>query len=248
MTSPTHLLNPTIVRLARAALFGRRRVWALLALPLLVCAVAFLTGVLADEPSTGWDFVTGVWLPLLVPLLALLAASSVLGPEIDDGSIVYLLAKPVSRHTVVRSKFTVAALATLVLGTLPVLLLGLLMPPPGQGRPGDLALALALGSGVAGLAYVALFLAMTAAMNRSVMAAILFVFVWEQTITGLLSGAQTLSVSAWGTRIAGSVTTLDPMPQFALWWAWTAPVVLVVGGVWWAGDRMRSFTLRNDDA
>ena len=33
----------------------------------------------------------------VLPLLALLAGTGVIGPEIDDGSIIYLLAKPIPR-------------------------------------------------------------------------------------------------------------------------------------------------------
>ena len=43
-----------------------------------------------------------------MPLVALLATSGLLAPEIDDGSIAYLLAKPISRHTIVASKLVVA--------------------------------------------------------------------------------------------------------------------------------------------
>ena len=43
-----------------------------------------------------------------VPLVALLATTGLLAPEIDDGSVAYLLAKPISRHTIVLSKLLVA--------------------------------------------------------------------------------------------------------------------------------------------
>ena len=42
---------------------------------------------------------------LALPLVALLATSAVLGPEVDDGSIVYLLAKPVNRYGLAISKY-----------------------------------------------------------------------------------------------------------------------------------------------
>lgn len=240
-------MNPTIVRLAFSALLGRRRFWALVALPVAIVALALGLSAIASDADVGWGLVASTWLPIVVPVLALLAASAVLGPEIDDGSVVYLLAKPVSRHTVVRSKFVVAALTTTVLVTVPVLLLGLIQPPVGDGRPGESALGLVLGAGVAGLAYVALFLAMTASLTRSVTAAVLYVFVWEQVICGFLSGARTLSVSAWGTRIAESVDAGIDGPDVALWWAWLAAVLTVVLGIFWAGDRLRSYSIRNDD-
>ena len=60
------------------------------------------------------------------PLVAILAASSVLGPEVDDGSIVYLLSKPVSRHGVALSKWVVAVAATLAAGALPLFVAALI--------------------------------------------------------------------------------------------------------------------------
>ena len=78
---------------------------------------------------------------------ALLATTGVLAPEIDDGSIAYLLAKPVSRHTIVRSKLTVAAGCVLAFAVLPVLVAGLVL------RTSDprFALGFALGALAGGL-------------------------------------------------------------------------------------------------
>ena len=44
----------------------------------------------------------------MVPLIALIAGTGALGPEIDDGSIVYLLAKPLPRREIVFTKLAVA--------------------------------------------------------------------------------------------------------------------------------------------
>ncbi len=63
----------------------------------------------------------GLGLVVIVPLVALLAMSGLLAPEIDDGSISYLLAKPISRHTIVASKLVVAVACVLVFGALPML-------------------------------------------------------------------------------------------------------------------------------
>jgi ABC-2 type transport system permease protein len=236
-------MNPTIVRLALAALAGRRRFWALLGLPLLVGAVVVLIRVLGVGSSGSWELLDTLWLPLLVPLLALLAASSVLGPELDDGSIVYLLAKPISRHTVIRSKYLVAATATVLLTAVPALLVGWAIDPGALDR----ALALMLGSAVSGLVYVALFLAFTASLRHSIAAAILFVFVWERTLGGLLSGVDKVSVTGWAERIAASVSASGPVPEVTLWWAWLASIVVTGLGVWWAGDRMRSYSMRGEE-
>ncbi len=231
-------MNRTIIRLALSALAGRRRFWMLLGLPVLVVAVVVLVRLLGDDSAGSWQVLDSLWLPLTVPLLALLASSSVLGPELDDGSIVYLLAKPISRHTVVRSKYLVAALATVTLSAGPALITGVALDPDDIDR----AAALALGSAVSALGYVALFLALTASLRHSVAAAIVYVFVWERTLGGLLAGAAKFSVTGWAERISASVSPAGSTPDVALWWAWLASAVLIGAGVWWAGDRMRSYS------
>ena len=82
------------------------------------------------------DAVPGLGFTLALPLVALLAATAVLGPEIDDGSIVYLLAKPVNRHGVAISKCAVALGATLLLGALPMPRRPPLLDRRRPGRPG----------------------------------------------------------------------------------------------------------------
>ena len=69
----------------------------------------------------------GLGLAVIVPLVALLATTGLLAPEIDDGSISYLLAKPISRHTIVVSKLVVAATCVLVFAAVPMLVAGLVL-------------------------------------------------------------------------------------------------------------------------
>ena len=49
-----------------------------------------------EELTAASDTLYALGLAVIVPLVALLATTGVLAPEIDDGSISYLLAKPIS--------------------------------------------------------------------------------------------------------------------------------------------------------
>ena len=115
----------TIAKLALQALLGRRRFWLLLAFPILLIGLVGLVTGLTDADAA-YSIVPDLGYPLVLPLVAILAASSVLGPEVDDGSIVYLLSKPVSRYGVAISKWVVALGATLAAGALPLFVAGLL--------------------------------------------------------------------------------------------------------------------------
>src|SRR5262250_2908482 len=112
--------NGVVARITLRAVFGRKRalVFALPALILIVVTVALKA---AHPPGVQWpghnlgDFGFSV----ILPLTALIIGTSVLGAEIDDGSIVHLLATPVSRTAVVLSKFAAAVALTIMFGALP---------------------------------------------------------------------------------------------------------------------------------
>ena len=233
------MINPTIAKLALQALLGRRRFYLVLALPVLLVALVALVTALADGDAA-FDLLPGLGYPLVLPLVAILAASSVLGPEVDDGSVVYLLAKPVSRYGVAISKWVVALGATLTAGALPILLGGLIAGDSTR------ALALFVGAVVAGTTYSAVFLAVSAVTRHAVIASLVFVLIWESLLGNLFTGVAWLSISQWGVRVGHEVSDALPDPA-SLPWAVAASVVVTVAGVWFAGDRLRSFSLRGDE-
>lgn len=234
-------MNATVTRLAAAALLGQKRVWALLAFPLLLIAIAVVlrfTGLGVD----GYTLVSNVGYPILLPLVALLATSSVLGPEMEDGSVVYLLAKPVSRYVVAVSKFVVAWAATMVAGVAPIYAAGMILDPAFS----NLSMAWSLAGVLAGTAYCALFIALSAFTRHAVVAGLLFVLVWEGMLGGTLKGIAWVSIRQWGARLASEFDGGVTAPDLPLVYALAAAVLLLVAGVWFAGDRLRSFTLTGD--
>lgn len=233
-------MNATIIKLALQALLGRRRFWLLLALPLALIGLTVLIKVLSSDSEATWPMISFLGYPLVLPLVAILAASSVLGPEVDDGSIVYLLSKPVSRHAIALSKWVVAWAATMIVGSLGVLVAGLV------AGGGERALGWWVAALVAGTAYSAFFLALSAFTRHAVVAALMFVLIWEGLAGGLLSGVAWLSIGQWGIRIGHEISGLLDDPA-NLPWSILASLAVTVGGVWFAGDRLRSFSLTGDE-
>ena len=232
-------MNGTIAKLALQALLGRRRFYLLLAFPVVLIALVTLITVLTDGDAA-FEILPGLGYTLVLPLVAILAASSVLGPEVDDGSIVYLLAKPVSRYGVAISKWLVALAATLTAGSLPIFIGALITGDSTR------AVALFVGALVAGTAYSALFLAISAVTRHAVIASLMFVLIWESLLGNLFTGVAWLSVGQWGIRVGHAIS--DELPDPAnLPWAIIASAVVTVVGVWFAGDRLRSFSLRGED-
>ena len=233
------MINATIAKLALQALLGRRRFYLLLAFPALLIGLVALVTTLADGDAA-YDILPNLGYPLVLPLVAILAASSVLGPEVDDGSIVYLLSKPVNRHGVAISKWVVALGATLVAGALPILVAALMTGDSTR------ATALFVAAAVAGTAYSALFLAISAVTRHAVIASLMFVLIWEGLLGNLFTGVAWLSIGQWGLRVGHEVS--DYLPDVVdLPYAVVASILVTVVGVWFAGDRLRSFSLRGED-
>lgn len=232
-------MNATIAKLALQALLGRRRFFLLLAFPVLLVGLVALVTALADGDAA-YQILPALGYPLVLPLVAILAASSVLGPEVDDGSIVYLLAKPVNRYGVAASKWLVALGATLTAGSLSLLLAALLTGDSTR------AFAIFVAAVVSGTTYSALFLAISAVTRHAVIASLMFVLIWESLLGNLFSGIAWLSVGQWGLRVGHAIS--DELPDPAnLPYAIIASAVVTVAGVAFAGDRLRSFSLRGED-
>src|SRR5580692_8506119 len=126
--------NPTIAVLTLRATLGRRRA-VLFAIPAVIL-IALTLVLRASRPGADvlWpDQVLGDFgFSVLLPLTALIIGTGVLGAEIDDGSVVHLLATPIRRADVIITKFAVAFGLTALFAAVPELIAGLLAPHAGK--------------------------------------------------------------------------------------------------------------------
>ena len=238
------MTNATIIGLTVRNGLGARRTVVLVILPVILIGLAITVRALVgvDEDAT-IGVMVGLGLTVVLPLVALIAGTSVLAAEVDDGSIVYLLAKPISRHTIAVSKYLVAVTATILFTTLPIMLAGAIMTGELRG-----AIGYAAGALLGAFAYSAIFLLLSAVTRHAVAAGLLYVLIWEGLLGGLLTGVRWLSVGAWSTSLADSIVTDDILtkpvsPAYAI----IATLVVTVGAVWLAGDRLRSFRLTGEE-
>jgi ABC-2 type transport system permease protein len=96
------LFNPTVAWITLRATLSRKRA-LLFALPAVILILLTVALRASRAPMRPWpSHVLGTFgFSVLIPLTALIIGTSVLGAEIDDGSIVHLLATPVRRSAVV---------------------------------------------------------------------------------------------------------------------------------------------------
>ena len=242
MTSP---VSPTIVRLGVRSVFGRRRGILLFLLPLVLVGLAVLVRVLVgDDLEAASDTLYGLGLVVIVPLVALLATTGVLAPEIDDGSIAYLLAKPISRHTIVVSKLVVAGSCVLLFAAVPMLIAGLVLALDDP----KLGVGFALGSLAGGLAYCAVFALLSVMTRHAVVVGLIYMLIWEGLLGGLLDGVRWLSVTRWAGAIIDQVTDgINLVEGLGTVYAVAATVVVLVGGTWLTGRKLRAFNLTGDE-
>ncbi|GJF29347.1 ABC transporter permease [Kitasatospora sp. NE20-6] len=218
-------MNVTVARLTARGLLGRRRGILLLVVPALLLLIAVIARLTADDPrGLGATVIGGLGVGTLLPILALVVGTGVIATEIEDGSIVYLLAKPLPRWQIVTTKLSVAVAATWLLSGVPILLAGLIL----YGTEDGVAVGYTAGALVAGAAYSALFLLLGVVTRHAVVAGLGYALVWESLVGNFVPGARTLSVQQWGLSVARSVAaegaiTADVSLSVAV------PLLLVVG-------------------
>ena len=187
-------MNAVIMRLALRSLLGSRRVWILIGLSVLLFAVAGLT---RWGSGGAVDVATGVIVNfgfgLLVPIMCLLIGTGVIAPEIEDGSIVYLLAKPVPRRTIALSKLVVAVVVAVVFCVASVVIAAEIA----GDKDGQLALSMGVATALASVAYVAVFFMIPVLTRNSIIVGLLYALLWEGVLAGYVPGVRTLSVRQW---------------------------------------------------
>ncbi len=235
-------MNLTIIGITVRALLGRRRVLMLLPMPLVLVGLTLL-GANVGEPEGDWGPAVfgNLGLSVILPLTALIVGSSVLGLEIDDGTITHLLTKPLPRSEIVLSKLAVAWVVTTVATGVPLAVAALIAGST------TLAVGLVLGAALGALAYTALFLALSVLTKRPVAVGLVYIMLWENVLVGFVDGAKVFSVREHATTLAdtvGNTPLLDS--SVSLGTALVMSVVFIVVGTVGATQRLRSFALTGE--
>jgi ABC-2 type transport system permease protein len=200
-----------IARVTLRALLGRRRTL----LMLLLAAIPILVGLLVRANGNGIGNVgatlDGLVVRIVLPLVALVFGTASLGSELEDGTAIHLLTKPIPRATIVVAKVGVAGTLTAALLVPSTVLAALLLGRPGAGS--DAALGLGAGVLVGSYVYVALFAALSVVTSRGLILGLGYALIWEGLLAGVLPGSQAFSVREYVRGIAEliSPSTIESM-------------------------------------
>lgn len=235
-------MNPTILALTARALLGRRRILLLLPMPVLLIGLTLIAR-FSPVSVSGWGGVVFAQLGLgvLLPLTALIAGSSVLGLEIEDGTITHLLTKPLPRREIILAKLAVAWAVSTVATAVPLAAAALIA---GNAR---LAAGLAAGAALGALAYSALSLALSLLTRRPVAVGLVYIILWENLLTTFVGGTRILSIREQATTLAESVAATGWLPaNLNPATALTLAAGIAVAATIAATTRLRSYALTGE--
>jgi ABC-2 type transport system permease protein len=238
-------VNTVVASITYRAVLGRRRVLLLILLPLTLIGLAVLLRAIgsADE-NAAVTLMRTFAIGTMLPLLGLIAGTGVIAPEIDDGTILHLLSKPISRPVIAYTKFAVAASLLALFAAVPTYVAAYVLV---QGESG-VAFGFALGSLIGGIAYAAVFLLLGVVTRHAVTVGIIYALVWEGLIGGYVPGARKFSVQQWAQAIADQISSSAFFKaDVTLGFAIPAILIVTIGAVVWAGQRLRSLSLTGDE-
>jgi ABC-2 type transport system permease protein len=236
--------NKVVASITLRAVFGRKRA-LLFALPPLILILITLVLKEARPPGAAWPgrILGDFGFSVILPLTALIIGTSVLGAEIDDGSIVHLLATPVRRSSVIVTKFCVGAVLTMALVAVPELLAGLIA----TSGPSKLAAGLFVGALVGSVIYNAVFVMLSVLTTRAIAVGLLYVLIWEVVLGNFVSGARLLSVEQYSLSVANSIAHYHALNAgLTLSTAVIMGVIVTVAALVYATRRLSEFSLKGD--
>ena len=240
----TGAFNGVVASITLRAVFGRKRA-LIFAIPPLILILITLALKAARPPGTPWPgrILGDFGFSVILPLTALIIGTSVLGAEIDDGSIVHLLATPVRRSSVIVTKFCVGALLTMAFVAVPELISGVIA----SGGAGKLAVGLFAGALAGSVIYNALFLMLSVLTTRAIAVGLLYVLIWEAVLGNFVSGARLLSVEQYSLGVANSIAHYSALNAgLTLSTALIMGVIVTVATLVFATRRLAGFTLKGD--
>jgi ABC-2 type transport system permease protein len=239
------MLNPTVAAITLRATLGRRRA-ILFAVPAIILIALTLILRASHPAGAQWpDTVLGDFgFSVLLPFTALIIGTGVLGAEIDDGSIIHLLATPVRRADVIVTKFAVAVGLTALFAAVPELIAGVLAP-----HAGKLALALFVGALVGSVVYSAVFVLASVVTTRAIAFGLLYVAIWEGLLSNLVGGVRILSIAHYSLGVANAIYPDKNLGAgLSLSTSLILAIVLTAGGLYLAARRLETFSLTGDPA
>ncbi len=240
--------TPVLWLTLRQFVSGRStRVVALFAATPILFSIVYLLNSGGTTPN---EFIAGVFnqflAPTVIPLATLILATATLGNELSDRTIVYLVAKPISRFRIIIEKFIgtflVTTLALFVGAAVTWLVVAAGPGSPTTGSLGSMFVAIVVGVA----AYGALFLLVSLIITRALLAGIIYILLWESLLARFVPGIRVLSIRHFEesifVRLLADLNVTMPHPS-AIATSFLVMGALVVVAIAFATLRLRTMNL-----
>jgi ABC-2 type transport system permease protein len=191
-----------LIEVTLRGLLGRRRALLLVLLVGLPVFIALLVRVSGGRPDADRVLDTLV-VRTVMPLVALIVGTAALGSEIEDGTAVYLMIKPIPRRQIALAKTLVAAGLTIALIVPAVVLTAFLVGT--RTDPLTSIVGFSVACMVGGSAYAIAFMAFSLVTSRALLLGLAYTLIWEGVLAGLLEGTKFLSIRQATLGIAAAI-------------------------------------------
>lgn len=234
-----------LIEVTLRGLLGRRRMILLVllaGLPVLIALLVRASGGRQDADRVLDTLVVRT----VMPLVALIVGTATIGSEIDDGTAIFLLIKPIARWRIALAKMLVAVGLTAVLVVPSVVVTGLLLGS--RGNTATAVIGYSMACLVGGAAYSVAFMTLSVFTSRALLLGLAYTLIWEGVLAGLLEGTRFLSIrqASLGLAAAFGVRVPGPEPMVA-----TVSVLILgtvlVGAFLLSSWRLARFEVRGGD-
>lgn len=225
-------------------LLGRRRTLLLVLLVGLPVLIALLIRISGGRPDADRVLDTLV-VRTVMPLVALILGTAAIGSEIEDGTAVYLMIKPIPRWKIALAKGLVAAGLTAALVIPAVVLTGLLIGT--QADTTTTIVGFSVACLVGGSAYAVAFMALSVFTSRALLLGLAYTLIWEGVLSGLLEGTKFLSIRQATLGVAAALGVDVPGDPLVPVVSVAVLAVVLVGGFLLARWKLARFEIRGGD-
>ena len=172
---------------------------------LLPIFLGWVIGRRSDDPlEAGVGFISYMGLSILIPIVALIFASASLGDTREDGTLVYLWLRPISRLSVSTGAWAASITIALPLTVIPITISAILLD-----AGNSVVTATIITSILAVLAYSGLFVTLGLIVKNPVLWGLAYIFIWEAIVASFAKPAAALAVSGYSRAIITGRTNVE---------------------------------------
>lgn len=194
----------TIAALTLRQLLGKRRTIVLSLFAVLPVGLALLFAFRGDRDAAEWTasrLLAQIVVGTLLPLAALVFGTAALGSEIEDGTAVYLLSKPIPRWRILAAKLLVAWAVTSAFVIVSAVVASL-VALQGASESGRILAGFSVAIAAGAFVYSCIFVLLSVVTSRAFITGLIYVFVWESVVTRLFTGTRVFSVRQYTLGVA----------------------------------------------